>query len=444
MKRPKSNSVPCIVVENISKCFHIYDGHYKLLRQFFINLVCPGYRFGALGRRLYREHWALRDVSFKMAVGEAVAIIGRNGSGKSTLLQILAGTMGPTEGSVTVNGRVTALLELGSGFNSAFTGRENVILNAQILGLSRKQALEKYDEVADFAELGDFIDQPVMTYSTGMIMRLGFAVQTVLDPDLLIIDEALAVGDAKFQDKCYRKLRTLRDHGTSILFVSHDMNAVTSFCDRSILLDEGKVRFIGDPATAAKSYMKLLYSQEHFAGSCGPFNDQHMVEHVQENHHLVSAQAVSVGFTNRFGNGLLEILSVEIRDETGNQVKILDSGRKFSIAQIVKAHSRITGLSSGFIIRNAKGLEIFGITNSTAKVTIPDLRVGDEIKISINCEMWLAAGEYFLQAANSDHLGMQYDCLFDAIHFIVVGTNALFANSLVNLNPEFLVQNLKD
>jgi ABC-type sugar transport system ATPase subunit len=282
-----------------------------------------------------------------------------------------------------------------------------------------------------------------MTYSSGMVMRLGFAVQTVLDPDLLIVDEALAVGDAKFQDKCYRKLRALRDLGTSILFVSHDMNAVTSFCDRSILLEKGQVHYVGSPSTAAKNYMKLLYSEEQSVGSCGLVNEQNKVEENKTINHLGLEKAGWEENTNRFGNGLLEILFVEIRDAAGNQVQILESGCRFSIAQVVVAHAHINGLSSGFIIRNSKGLELFGITNKTAEATIPDLRPGEKIRISIDCEMWLAAGEYFVQAANSDNTGIQYDCQFDAIYFTVIGTNKLFTNSMVNLNPKFIVQNVK-
>jgi lipopolysaccharide transport system ATP-binding protein len=429
----------CIEVENLSKYFEIYDRHDKRLRQALINLINERYRFGALKHKLYREHWALKNVSFKISKGEAVAIIGRNGSGKSTLLQILAGTMGPTEGSMTINGRVTALLELGSGFNPSFTGKENVILNAQILGVNRKTAFERFEEIADFADLGDFIDQPVFTYSSGMIMRLGFAVQTVLDPDLLIVDEALAVGDAKFQDKCYRKLRLLRDKGASILFVSHDMNAVTSFCDRSIVLEKGEVLYDGSASEAAKYYIKLLYSKESTVDNNSSYNINKLNKK-RENNAVTKQIDQSNIDINRFGNGKIKILSVEIKDIGGNIVQIVESGSKCTISQTIIAQEEISGLSSGFIIRNSKGLELFGITNVTDNSTIPNLSPGDKLKISIDCEMWLAAGEYFIQAANSDESGIQYDCKFDAAQFSVIGTNKLFTNSIVNLKPKFIIE----
>ncbi|MDW8356241.1 MAG: ABC transporter ATP-binding protein, partial [Bryobacterales bacterium] len=212
------------------------------------------------GRHYGREFWALRNVSFEVRRGETVGIIGRNGSGKSTLLQIIAGTLAPTEGEVQVKGRVAALLELGSGFNPEFTGRENVYLNGTILGLSREEIDARFDDIVAFADIGGFIDQPVKFYSSGMMLRLAFAVSTTIDPDVLIIDEALAVGDVFFRQKCYRRLEDLRQRGVAILFVSHAMLDVKQLCDRAVLLDQGRTIFKGRAGEAVERYYLLNQS----------------------------------------------------------------------------------------------------------------------------------------------------------------------------------------
>ena len=247
---------PPIRLDAISKCYRIFQNPQGRFKQALLD------RFqGVLVRKsaspLYREHWALRDVSFELQPGEAVGILGRNGAGKSTLLQIIAGTLEPTAGTVQTTGRITALLELGSGFNPEFTGRENVFLNAQILGLSREDALARFDDIAAFADIGDFIDQPVKTYSSGMMMRLAFAVQTAVEPKVLIVDEALSVGDMFFQAKCMARISRLVDSGVALLFVSHDISTVRQLCQRAVLLDGGVVRSMGTAATVSDQYVKL-------------------------------------------------------------------------------------------------------------------------------------------------------------------------------------------
>jgi len=226
-----------IEVKGVSKCYNIYDKPRDRLLQMF-------YR---QRRQLYREFWALNDISFTVPRGETVGIVGRNGSGKSTLLQIIAGTLTPTAGGVSTDGRVAALLELGSGFNAEFTGRENVYLNASLLGLSSSEVDERFDSIAAFADIGRFIEQPVKTYSSGMIVRLAFAVQAQIDPAILIVDEALSVGDAKFQAKCFDRLKQLKDNGTSILLVTHSSEQVVTHCSSAILLDGGNKVFEGKP-----------------------------------------------------------------------------------------------------------------------------------------------------------------------------------------------------
>jgi lipopolysaccharide transport system ATP-binding protein len=247
-----SSNAEVIRVRDLSKCYHIYEKPQDRLKQ----SIVP--RLQRLFRRqpsmFAREFWALKGVSFTVEKGEAIGIIGRNGSGKSTLLQLIAGVLAPTGGWAEVSGRVAALLELGSGFNYEFTGRENVFMNGAVLGLSDKEVTKRFDEIADFAAIGAFIDQPVKTYSSGMVVRLAFAVSACVDPDILIIDEALAVGDASFQFKCMERLKMLIQSGTTLLFVSHDMGMVKAFCNRAIYLRDGMLRMEGAPDQVAEHY----------------------------------------------------------------------------------------------------------------------------------------------------------------------------------------------
>ena len=255
-----------ILVENMTKAYRIWESPGARLKSPLINAsshLLPStsgvHRYlKAQAQRYYRDFFALRDISFAVSKGESVGIIGRNGSGKSTLLQAIAGTLQPTSGSVQVIGRVAALLELGSGFNPDFSGRENVYLNAAVLGLSRTETDERFDQIAAFADIGDFIDQPVKTYSSGMVVRLAFAVSAHVDPDVLIIDEALSVGDARFQLKCARAIDRIRERGVTLLFVSHDLSMVKRLCQRAILLEHGRLLYGGHPNDVANLYSKLI------------------------------------------------------------------------------------------------------------------------------------------------------------------------------------------
>lgn len=255
-----------IDVQNLGKCYEIYASPRDRLKQFILpRLSQTATRTASLfGRsqtapqtKYYREFWALRNVSFQVKRGETMGIIGRNGSGKSTLLQIIAGTLAQTEGEASVNGRVAALLELGSGFNPEYTGRENVYMNGAVLGLKKEEINERFDDIATFADIGEFIDQPVKTYSSGMFVRLAFAVQAHIDANIVIIDEAMAVGDVFFRQKCYTRLEKLKKSGAAILLVSHSMPDVEQFCGRAILLSNGEQKFIGPAAEATKHYYLL-------------------------------------------------------------------------------------------------------------------------------------------------------------------------------------------
>lgn len=248
-----------IEVEKLSKCYQIYDKPHDRLLQ-----MLP-----FAGQQRFREFWALKEVSFRVRKGEALGIIGRNGSGKSTLLQLICRTLRATSGQVLTRGKIAALLELGSGFNPEFTGRENVYLNGALLGLGREEIDARFDEIADFANIGDFIDQPTKTYSSGMLVRLAFSVSVCVDPDILIVDEALAVGDASFQFKCLARLEALADKGTTLLFVSHDMSMVKRFCNTAIYLAEGTLKASGFPETISEMYLLDMRDEQRRWASGG-------------------------------------------------------------------------------------------------------------------------------------------------------------------------------
>lgn len=252
------SSEPVVVAKNISKCYRVYAHPRDRLRQAFV-----GQR-----RKLYREFWALQDVSFQLHPGQTLGIIGRNGSGKSTLLQMLCGTLMPSSGHVHTRGRIGALLELGSGFNPEFTGRENVYLNASLLGLTKTETDGHLDRILAFADIGDFIDQPVKTYSSGMAVRLAFAVQAHTEPDILVVDEALAVGDELFQKKCYAHLERLKERGTSVLLVTHSCPQIVQHCDQALLLHKGRARLHGDPVRVTLMYQRLINASDQEWDAC--------------------------------------------------------------------------------------------------------------------------------------------------------------------------------
>jgi lipopolysaccharide transport system ATP-binding protein len=259
------SSEPVVLAEKVSKCYRVYDHPRDRLRQAFV-----GDR-----KKLYREFWALREISFRLHPGQTLGIIGRNGSGKSTLLQMLCGTLTPSSGHIQTRGRIGALLELGSGFNPEFTGRENVFLNASLLGLSRIEIEAHLDEILTFADIGEFIDQPVKTYSSGMAVRLAFAVQAHTEPDILVVDEALAVGDELFQKKCYAHLERLKEKGTSVLLVTHSCPQIVQHCDQALLLHKGRARLHGDPVRVTLMYQRLINAADEEWEAClGSGGDQ--------------------------------------------------------------------------------------------------------------------------------------------------------------------------
>jgi lipopolysaccharide transport system ATP-binding protein len=364
----RADDVVAIDVENLSKCYLIFNRPQDRLKQSIVPRLLR--LVGRPPRTYSREFWALRDVSFTVRKGETVGIIGRNGAGKSTLLQILCGTLHPSNGTVAVNGRVAALLELGSGFNPEFTGRENVYLYASVLGLSRKEMDDRFDDVAAFADIGDFIDQPIKTYSTGMVVRLAFAVIAHVDADILIIDEALAVGDAFFVQKCMRFLRRFVETGT-ILFVSHDTGSVINLCQRAIWLDGGAVRALGRPKEVAEAYLADLYEAQQgpSAVRVGAMKPQSRTTELRDqrlaflNHSKFRNDIELFRFdpaSPSFGKGGATIVDVQLRDPDGQRLGWCVGGEDVVLRVRCEAHIDISCPIVGFIVKDRLGQPLFG------------------------------------------------------------------------------------
>ncbi len=348
-------------LENLSKCFYIYEKPRDRLMQML--------SFGK--KQYYREFWALNDISFEIKRGQTVGIIGRNGSGKSTLLQILCGTLNQTSGSVKSDGRIAALLELGSGFNPEFTGRENIYMNASVLGLSAKQINDRFDSIADFADIGDFIDQPVKTYSSGMYVRLAFSVIAHVDADILVIDEALAVGDAVFTQKCMRFLRQFKERGT-LIFVSHDMGSVLNLCEQVIWLTNGHITKIGKAKDIVESY--LQYTQQEIHGqdvtltsleSSNPKarNTERLDQQESDVIPVYRSQMKSrtnLNDSNGWKSGHGEILSVKLEHIDGNIPDLFQGGEQVKMLIKAAAYKDLEKPIFGFLFRDRLGQDLFG------------------------------------------------------------------------------------
>jgi lipopolysaccharide transport system ATP-binding protein len=355
------------------------------------------------------EFHALRDISFNLRRGESLGIIGLNGSGKSTLLQIIAGTLEPTSGTVKKNGRIAALLELGSGFNPDFTGKENIYINATILGLSQSEIDAKYDDIVAFADIGNFIHQPVRTYSSGMGLRLAFAVVAHVEPDILIIDEALAVGDARFQSKCFCFLESLQKQGKTLLFVSHDANSVARLCSSAVLLHEGKVHAIGKPSDVINEYSKILVQGEPVAPTSEEPKPQQArtrqnsdpLEEVAPDLRkalLAEETAGELSHENEFAYGgeKGEIRNIQVQNAQGQEATVLVSGELFSVRFAVHAHESIVEPIYAMTIRDSKGQQIYGQNTLFARVPTEDLKEGEKVKVVFRQSVNLSAGDYLI------------------------------------------------
>lgn len=404
-----SSNSPVIQVAGLSKCFSIYDRPRDRLKQMFM----PGIQrlTGQKQGQYHREFWALSDVNFEVGKGQTVGIIGQNGSGKSTLLQIITGTMAPTLGEVKTQGRIAALLELGSGFNPDFTGRENVYLNGSLLGLTHAQIDEKFDYIAAFAEIGDHLDQPVKTYSSGMMLRLAFAVQVAVETEVLIIDEALAVGDARFQMKCFKRLEELKARGTTILFVSHATELVRSFCDFGLVLDKGKAIFWGDAKTATVKYLASMFPDQTQPNGLLDTDktsslDQPVIDDI-DGCLTISPDQSSV-HTFGVGGATLDWLKVYGLEPPnivlgGHDIHVIC---QFSwdidvVNELVKENNYDPNIAVGIALADKKGSYIFGCNGYDSGLYIDSTKDGmATIKLSLSMPH-LVAGEYFYTVAIS-------------------------------------------
>jgi len=433
-----------IKVENLSKCYQIYAQPHDRLKQ----SIYPRLQrlVGKQPKQYFREFWALNDVSFEIKKGETVGIIGRNGSGKSTLLQMICGTLNPTSGSVQTHGRIAALLELGSGFNPEFTGRENVYMNAAVLGLSREEIDARFDDIVAFADIGDFIEQPVKTYSSGMMVRLAFAVQAQVSPDILIVDEALSVGDAKFQAKCFDQLKRLKDGGTSILLVTHSSEQIVTHCSSALLLESGKVLEAGQPRSVVNRYMGLLFGKEK--KSLEPISLLETTTSVNEDVNQASLSYTEDVFAThpgynpheyRWGDGSASILDFCLSADGESYPSAITTGQNIVLAISVRFLSILVRPILGITIKTKEGVTVYGVNSETLDV--------DEFKslgrhgqaayarASFCCR--LAPGDYFVSLGIATKQGEDitpHDRRYDAIHLQVRPVTTFFG--LIDLNLE--------
>jgi ABC-type polysaccharide/polyol phosphate transport system ATPase subunit len=333
-------------------------------------------------RRFHTDYWALRDVSFEVQRGETFCVVGENGSGKSTLLQICAGVLEPTSGTSSVHGRVSALLELGSGFNPEFSGRDNVYLNGAILGFSTKEMDRRFAEIEEFAEIGEFINQPVKTYSSGMVVRLAFSVAIHVDPEILLVDEALAVGDVYFRQRCMRKVHELRARGITILFVSHATGDIKALGDRAIWLDHGNVKAIGKADVVVMQYLAAMVEKDaKYLAHEALFHPEHgyqapaeIVEHIPNIDH-------------RFGDGRAQILGIAIYDAAGLKIQSLQPNTTIIVRVSFRAKSNLDHPIAGFMFRNHLGVDFAGTNTAREGHPLPPMAAGDLCTVDFHLDL---------------------------------------------------------
>lgn len=432
------DSRPVIRAQGLGKCYHVFPSPIDRLKQAVL----------LHRRRFYREFWALRNVSFEMYRGQTLGILGRNGSGKSTLLQLVAGTLTPTVGHVAISGRVAALLELGSGFNPEFTGRENARMTASIHGMPQNDFARRFDQIVAFSEIGEFIDQPVKTYSSGMFARLGFAISIHLDASILIVDEALAVGDEKFQRKCYDRIDELRAAGCAILFVSHSTTLIERICTRALLLDHGGVVADGPPKSVIDEYHRLLYE-----GETAYFN------RLAAQSANVSRKPASLSPSNRCSDDAsaqptlpvltitpekrARITNVAMRDAHGVECYAFRSRSVARVTFDVECNSPISSLIAGLRIRTLEGVEVYGTSTKYFDKAIDVTERDQKLAFSFAFPVSLCEGVYSVSVAAASARGaadMEYlDKCADAFVFKVVETSRR-ASGIVDLEASVEVE----
>jgi ABC-type polysaccharide/polyol phosphate transport system ATPase subunit len=402
-------------VEGVSKQYRIYRRPGDRLTESLTR--------GRLKR--HREFWALRGVSFEVERGTTTGIIGPNGCGKSTLLQIISGTLEPTAGNVWREGRVAALLELGAGFDPEGTGVENVFMNAALMGFSRRETERLFPEIERFAEIGPFIYQPVKTYSSGMFVRLAFAVAASVEPDILVIDEALAVGDAVFQHRCLRRIKEIQERGATVLFVSHDAAAIRALCSRAILLSAGRVVQDGAPIDVLNHYQKIVMEREQAyedeaarAGPSGRSEDE--------------GPRAPLGYTFRHGDGSAEITSAELLDASRRPAAFVETGSPLTLRVRARFDREVDDAVVGFLINNGHGIHAYGTNTKEQQIELGVLRRGDVVEVCFAFDCWLGLDRFSVSLAVHSRDGVSYDWLDGVLFFQVV--SPILVEGIANLN----------
>jgi ABC-type polysaccharide/polyol phosphate transport system ATPase subunit len=390
-----------VLVQNVSKLYRLYRRPADRLRE-----LLPR------ARPRHTDFWALRDIGFQVEKGETLGLVGPNGCGKSTLLQIVCGILQPTSGRVVTRGRIAALLELGAGFNPEFTGRENVYLNGEIMGLSRGEIDKAMPSIEAFAEIGEFIARPVKEYSSGMYVRLAFSTAIHVDPEILIVDEALAVGDAVFANRCVRKFQELRERKITVLFVSHDLGLVKQLSDRAILLLNGRIAAEGAPNDVINRYIGLVLAKEESK----------------------SKKDDRIHASFRHGDGSSEILSVEILNARGEPATAVTGGEPITVRVRSRFHQATSDPMVGILIRTRIGMDVYGTNTRLERVRLGDFQPDDELEVDFAVECWLTPQQYTLTVATQNADGTSHDWLDDAVAFDVVDTRA--AAGVANLRAQ--------
>jgi lipopolysaccharide transport system ATP-binding protein len=425
-----SSNLPVIQVSGVSKC---YESYRKPIHRLWQSLI-----LGSSDKKFYEEFWALRGIDLTVYKGETVGIVGKNGSGKSTLLQIITGILQATEGSVQTQGRISALLELGAGFNPEFTGMENARLNASIMGLSREEFHQKLPDIVEFCGLGDFLHRPVKTYSSGMFVRLAFAVAINMNPDILIIDEALAVGDVRFQVKCFRRLDELKESGVSILFVTHSTDSVIKYCDRAIMLDDGLLKMTDNPKAVVQAYLEMMFDSD--------INSAEAVEIDPKNYSVDFDPTIDNCLTQptynaneaRWGDGRAKICNYELLINGKPCNGFAKRGDKLRIRASVLYLQDIDDLIYGITVKTSDGNAVYG-TNSRLVGNMPtQQKAGDLASIEYTLNLSLLAGDYFISLGvaqdHHDKDNIAVDRRYDMIHLHIGQTPDAFGYAALNGN----------
>jgi lipopolysaccharide transport system ATP-binding protein len=419
-------------VERVSKQYRIYSHPGDRLKESLTR-----------GRwQWHREFWALSDVSFEIESGSTTGIVGPNGSGKSTLLQIITGTLEPTHGNVWYEGRVAALLELGAGFNLEFTGIENVFMNAALMGFSHKDTERLLPEIERFAEIGDFIHQPVKTYSSGMYVRLAFATAVSTEPQILIIDEALSVGDAVFQHRCLRRIKQMQENGTTILFVSHDPSAVKALCSRAILLNGGRMDTDGKPGDVLNRYQGLIMEREEAYDRREPVESSSTLtdENLSVDAEDFNQPSPTLRYAFRHGDGSAEVLAAELLNAARENAELVDTGEPLVAKMRVRFTRECVDPVFGFLIRNRLGIHAYGVNTEQKQLKLGPVETGQVVEVSFAFDCWLGTDAYSVSFAVHSEDGISYDWIDGVLFFNVACAPPV--EGIANLNASVATRRL--